>query len=582
MERHRKMDAAGPSRKQRTLIAFLFFPLYLAAQTSPSNAQFVKRAQQLLNEHRWQEVVEILQSAHPRSADLDFYYGTALAQLGRWQEAHDAFESAARLKPQDRRFPLELAGVEFKQQHYPKAAHYLRHALRLDPHDSYGNDFLGTVYFLEGNLEAALKYWNRVHKPRVAQTSTDPVPHLDPVLLDRALAFSPASTLQLPELLLTHSRVRGLGIFPIYSFDLLAREDGAFDVVFRNWERNGWGHNRKEGLFLLLRGLPFQTINPEFYNLKHEAINFVSMFRWDAEKRRVTAQLSGPFEHNPKFNFQLFTDLRSENWNIQSSFQGPTTLLGSLNLRREAIGANFSSFASARWRWSAGAEISHRDFRSVIPGTALTPNLLAKGYQLKQATEVAVSLWRSPERRMTFDAGTHSEAGRIWSQPSHSFEKLQGTARFHWFPQAENDDYEMQYQVRAAKTFGDAPFDELFMMGLERDNDLWMRAHIGTRDGRKGSAPLGRNYFLSNWEQDKNILHKSLLAVNCGPFLDVGKITDESPGLGSHKWLWDTGAQVKARLFGVQGVFSYGKDLRSGNNAFYVSVSMLKPGLPRF
>ena len=576
------MDAAGPSRKRRALIVFLFCPLYLAAQTSSSNAQLVERSQQLLNEQRWQELVEILQPVQPRSADLDFYYGTALAQLGRWQEAHDAFESGVRQQPRDKRFPLELAGVEFKQKHYPKAALYLRRALRLDPHDSYGNDFMGTVYFLEGNLEAALKYWNRVDKPHIAQISTDPVPHLDPALLDRAFAFAPASTLRLPELWLSHSRVHGLGIFPSYSFDLLAREDGAFDVVFRNWERNGWGHNYKEGLFLLLRGVPFQTINPEFYNLKHEAINFVSMFRWDAEKRRVTAQLSSPFEHNPKFNYQLFTDLRSENWNIQSSFQGPTTLLGSLNLRRETIGANFSGIASSRWRWSAGAEISHRDFRCVIPGTALTPNLLAKGYQLKQAGQVEVSLWRAPEPRMNLDAGARSEAGRIWSQPSHSFEKGQGSARFHWLPQAENDDYEMQYQLRAGKTFGDIPFDELFMLGLERDNDLWMRAHIGTRDGRKGSAPLGRNYFLSNWEQDKNIFHKSLLAVKCGPFLDVGKITDESPGLGSHKWLWDTGAQVKARLFGVQAVFSYGKDLRSGNNAFYVSVSMLKPGLPRF
>src|SRR2546430_1848536 len=476
MECHRKMDAAGPSRKRRALIVFLLCPLYLTAQTYSSNAQFIEHAHQLLNEQRWQEVVEILQSAHPRSADLDFYYGTALAKLGRWQEAHDAFESGARLQPQDNRFPLELAGVEFKQKHYPQAALYLRHALRLDPHDSYGNDFLGTVYFLEGNLEAALKYWNRVDKPRVAQISTDPVPHLDPVLLDRAIAFAPASTLRLPELLLTHSRVHGLGIFPIYSVDLL----------------------------------------------------------------------------------------------------------GSLNLRREAIGANFTSFASARWRWSAGAEISHRDFRSVIPGTALTPILLAKGYQLKQAAQVEVSLWRAPERRMNLDAGAHSEAGRIWSQPSHSFEKLQGSTRFHGFPQAKNDDYEMQYQVRAGKTFGDVPFDELFMLGLERDNDLWMRAHIGTRDGRKGSAPLGRNYFLSNWEQDKNLIHKSLLTIKCGPFLDVGKITDDVPGLGSHKWLWDTGAQVKARLFGVQAVLSYGKDLRSGNNAFYVSVSMLKPGLPRF
>jgi len=574
------MDAAGAATKRRALIAVILLFCSLCRATAQS--EFNERVQQLLAHHRWQDVIEILQSVQSRSADLSFYYGTALAQIGHWPEAHDAFESGARQQPRNKRFPLELAGVEFKQKHYARAAIYLRRALRLDPHDSYGNDFLGAVYFLDRNLEAALKYWNRVDKPRIAQVNADPVPHLDSVLLDRALAFAPASTLRLPELRLSDSRVRGLGIFPTYSFDLLAREDGTFEITFRNWERNGWGHNYKEGLFLLFRGLPFQTINPEFYNLRRTAINFVSMFRWDAEKRRITAQLSSPFRHNPKFNYHLFTDLRSENWNIQTSFQGPTILLGSFNLRREAIGANFTSFAGARWRWSAGAEISHRDFRSIIPGTALTANLLAKGYQLKQAAQVDVSLWRSPERRMNIDGEAHSEAGRIWSQPSHSFEKFQGEARFHWFPQAKGDDYEMQYLVRAGKTFGETAFDELFMLGLERDNDLWMRAHIGTRDRRKGSAPLGRDYFLSNWEQDKNILHRSLFAIKCGPFVDVGKIPDDVSGLGSHKWLWDTGPQLKARLFGVQAVFSYGKDLRSGNNAFYVHLNMLGPGLPRF
>ena len=110
------------------------------------------------------------------------------------------------------------------------------------------------------------------------------------------------------------------------------------------------------------------------------------------------------------------------------------------------------------------------------------------------------------------------------------------------------------------------------MMGLERDNDLWMRGHIGTRRGRKGSAPLGRNYFLSNWEVDKNVYGNGIFTVKIGPFLDSGKITDASPALGSRQWLWDVGAQAKVRVFGIGVAFSYGKDLRSGNNAFYVSM----------
>jgi hypothetical protein len=130
----------------------------------------------------------------------------------------------------------------------------------------------------------------------------------------------------------------------------------------------------------------------------------------------------------------------------------------------------------------------------------------------------------------------------------------------------------MRHRIRAGHTLGESPFDELFMLGIERDNDLWLRAHKGTHHGRKGSAPLGRSYLLSNWELDKNIYHGGFLNFRLGPILDVGKILNPSPGLASSKWLWDTGVQAKVQVFGLEPVFVYGKDLRSGNNTFYVTV----------
>ncbi|MGC2184592.1 MAG: bacterial transcriptional activator domain-containing protein [Terriglobales bacterium] len=570
------MDAPGSASKSISLILtvalLFFFSLSVTVVAQTSDGPLVERARQLSAQQRWQEVVTLAESAHQASAELDFYYGIALAQLERWNDARRAFVAGARLQPRDKRFPLELAGVAFKQKRYPVAARHLRRALRLDPTDSYGNDFLGTVYFLQGNIAAALKYWNRVGKPQIVEVRSQPTPRVNAALLDRAMAFAPASVLRLPDLLTTEVRVDGLGIFPRCQFDLQARDDGKFDVLFRNRERDGWGQGTLEKLFLLFRGLPFQSITPEIYSLRQQAINFVSMYRWDAEKRRLGARLSSPFQANPKFRYGLTADLRSENWDIRNSFQGPAPVLGSLNMRREAVGVDFAAFESGRWQWSAGAEISHRDFRSVVPGTVLTPSLLTKGYQLKQITQLDAELWRLPERRLTLDGSVSSQLGRIWSQPSDSFEKMQGSLRFHWFPQSQGDDYEIQHRVRAGKTFGEPPFDELFMLGLERDNDLEMRGHIGTRDGRKGSAPLGRNYFLSNWQADKNVYRNGIFTVKLGPFLDTGKITDASSGLGSQKWLWDLGAQATVRVFGVGVVFSYGKDLRSGNNAFYVSM----------
>jgi tetratricopeptide (TPR) repeat protein len=572
------MDFAGSASAQHPLIRIaVIFGLLICCcpagngQPRPIDSA-IARAKELLAQERWQEIVRLAQATPAPSAELDFYLGTALARLGRWEDARKAFQSGAGLRPSDERFPLELAGVAFKQKLYPEAARYLHRALELAPNDSYANDFLGTVYFLQGNLDAALKYWNRITKPQIAEIRTEPTPRLDSVLLDRTFAFSPVSTLQLADLRTTGARIDALGIFPRYHFDLQAREDGKFDLLFRNLEKNGWGRNKWEGLILLLRGLPWQSINPEFYNLRHHAINLVSMWRWDAEKRRLSAGLSAPLGSKPGREYGIGLDLRNENWNIRDSFSGPAPLLGSLNLRREAIGAQFASVVSGRWNWSAGGELSHRDFRSVFHGVALTDNLLARGYQLKQLTQVGAEIWDRPERRIALNGSLSSEAGRIWSQPGHAFLKIQPSLRFHWFPLSQGDDYEIQHRIRVGRTVGDVPFDELFMLGLNPDGDQWMRGHIATRDGRKGSGPLGRNYFLSNWEADKNVYHNGLINLKLGPFVDTGKVTDSLPGLGSHKWLWDAGTQVKVRMLGFGVALSYGKDLRSGNDAWYLSM----------
>jgi hypothetical protein len=127
--------------------------------------------------------------------------------------------------------------------------------------------------------------------------------------------------------------------------------------------------------------------------------------------------------------------------------------------------------------------------------------------------------------------------------------------------------------MRAGATVGDVPFDELFQLGVERDNDLWLRGHAGTTGGRKGAAPLGRRYFLANWETDKNVYSNGLITVKLGPFIDTGKISDSSGLFGSREWLWDTGAQCKVRVLGsITVVFIYGRDLRGGRNVFFGTV----------
>jgi len=511
---------------------------------------------------------------------MDLALGMALAQLGRFPEAQTALEAGRRLAPADARFPVELAGIAFKQKNYPFAIRRLRRAVRLAPADAYANDFLATAYFLEGNLEAAVQFWNRAGKPQIASVSADPVPRLSPALLDHAFAFSPAARLTLPQLVDSEAHVQGLGVFPRFHFDLNARTDGQFDAVFRARELDGLGDSRLEALLLFFQGIPFQEVNPSFFNLRREAINFTSMVRWDAQKRRIAADLSGPFEGSAVIRWRIDADLRNENWAIRNGSAGPAPVLAGFNLRDERLALAFASYASDRLGWLAGAEISHRGFRSVEPGIApepaagplLTPQLLASGFALQQQMGLTSHLWRVPGRRFTVDAAASSDAGRLWSQPSQSFEKLTGSIGWHWFPQLQGDDYETSQHLFAGRTFGQVPFDELFILGLERDNNLPLRAHIGTRDGRKGSAPVGRDFLLENWETSKTVYANGILKIQLGPLFDTGSIADPGTALGSREWLFDTGAQARLRVLGVGLVFSYGKDLRTGNNALYLSL----------
>jgi tetratricopeptide (TPR) repeat protein len=557
------------------LTILIISSLPLRAQNSISEPQRFAEIRQLLTEERWLEIIQFAESESERSADLNYYYGTALARLKRWDDAKKVFLIGLSQQPGDKRFPLELAGVSFKQKNYVDAADYLRRALRLDPADTYAHDFLASVYFLQGNLEAALKHWNRVSKPHIEAVRIEPSARIDPVLLDHAFALAPASMMSLSQLRTTKARVAGLNIFADYRFDLAARSDGKFDAVFRARERNGWGNTKWEGLISLLRGLPFQAIHPEYFNIGQRAINFESLIRWDAQKRRLWANLSGPFSEDPKWRYRLELDMRNENWDIRSSPSDTAPLLGRFNMREQAVTADITSFVNGRFDWSTGIELSHRDFRDVNPGAVLTPQLLAQGLQLKHLGEVNYELVSAPERRLSIGASASTQIGRIWSQPSQAFAKFQSSLHARWLPQAESDDYEMQAKIYAGRTLGEPPFDELFILGVERDNDLWLRSHVGTRDGRKGSAPLGRNYLLSNWELDKNLFSNALLSLKLGPFVDSGKITDTSTSLGSlgsKTWLWDVGVQTKVRMLGVGLAFSYGKDLRSGNNAFYIST----------
>ena len=155
----------------------------------------------------------------------------------------------------------------FQLKRYSDAKYWLGKALKLNANDAYAQNFLATLYFMEENLEAALKYWNLSQKPFVEQIGSSPQPRLKADLLDRAFAAAPASQLLLKDFRNTQAWLEHLKIFPSYRFELTPKPGEKFDLLFHSIEKNGWG-SRADRIFALVRGIPLLTAHIDLFNLK--------------------------------------------------------------------------------------------------------------------------------------------------------------------------------------------------------------------------------------------------------------------------------------------------------------------------
>ncbi len=572
-----QLDAAGGPRKSRVirlLLALVFLPPAVFAQDRVAEQERLTAAQSALDAGRWADAAQLSSGPADQTVELDFLRGLALARLEKWEEARLAFESGARKAPRDSRFAVELAGIAYQQKDFRVAKSELHAALLLSPTDAYTHEFLGTIYFLEGNLEAALKYWNLEDKPRLRSVTFVAPLQMKTSLRDRALAFNAPQILTAGALLATESRLDNLGVFASRRIELTPAESGTYDLTLHLAERNLWGESKLGGAISLLSGLPYATVYPEIYNLGNRAINLTSLARWDDQKRRFFVAFSLPFNSDPSRRLRVYADARNENWNLSQTFSGVSSPLTDLNLRRIVAGAGLHSIVNGNWNWSAGAEVGHRSFRSV-PNSLLSSQqpFFTDSSSLAGSLSVERTLVRIPERRFLLDSAVKATAGREFASALGPFATLRGSLRAVWSPQAQGDDYAIHAQILSSATAGKATLDELFQLGVERDNDLWLRGHAGTLGSRKGAAPLGRRYILANWEMDKNIYQNGFFSVKLGPFLDNGAIADSSGFFGSQHWQWDSGLQCKIKVLGgVTAVFSYGRNLRGGKGLFYGTV----------
>ena len=439
---------------------------------------------------------------------------------------------------------VELAGAAFRDEKLSEAKEHLNTAVRSNPSDAYANDFLATVYFLQNNMESALKYWNRASQPVIENVRIDPPLEIDPVLLDHAFAFSRGSVLTLDEFRTTKARLEATGLFSRYQLELSPAENNRFDLTLRAAERNG------ANFLSWFAGLPYQTLSPGFFNMRKQAVNLKSMLRWDSNKRREFVSVTTPLHADLKWRLGLSFDGRQENWIDPAG--------GVFHMRKAEAAAEIHSTPNGRWNWTSGASVSSRHFSNALPG----------GLAVKYRGVLTRTLVQDSDRRVKGDSRITVETGKLFDRQPARFTKIQNDASMRWLPSAEGPRYELSAAAHSGRAFGSTPFDERFVLGLDRDSDLWLRAHSAVRDGLKNSGNVTRSFLVTNTDFQKVIQDAGLLRWSVGPFLDTAR----SSGLS--EWAFDAGLQLRIVVLGSLTLnVSYGKSLRDSAHAFYFGSS---------
>ena len=493
-------------------------------------------------------------------ADDLFERGMEEARAGRFEQARTIFRQGRRTTPGDERFLVEGAGgAAFRLERFGEARRLLRRALGRRPGDDYTRNFLATIYLLDGNVEAALAVWEPLGKPRLAAVETPPALRTDRVLVDRAVAFAAGEPLRLRDWRATRLRLNTLDVFSLARLDLRAR-DGAFAARVGAAERNGFGPTKLAAAVSLARWLPFQAVRADYFNIGGKAANLRSLVRWDARKRRGWLEYSQPLGGEPGLRGRLFADARDEDWDLRFLPEPQR-----FRMRTAEAGAGFAVVAGGEAVWGGEAAWTYRDFDRADGDLR---RLSAPGARGDLFVEWAA--WRAPARRMQLDLEARGRLGRTFGADGGRYGRAHQRLGFEWVPVRRGDLWRFDGQAAAGGVAGRAPFDELYILGIERDNAFWIRGLPGTFEGRKGAAPAGDRFWLLNTSLDRRLFRWTFLETRLGGFFDTGRISDRRGDLGSPESLLSVGAIVRVRILGaVEATLLLGRDLRAGRTHFY-------------
>jgi tetratricopeptide (TPR) repeat protein len=528
----------------------------------------IEEARQAIDRGEYVAAVNILSAelATGPTADAYLYLGIAYANMKEFDKAEEVFKEGGERYSSDPRFNNELAGVYLSNDDVDEARASLNRALQVDPGNNYASDLLATLDMSEGNVQAALRFWNKSNRPVIDDILHNYYLNFGSWVVRESVAFRPAGVLRYGAWKTTESRLFetdnytnvGLEVEPTIVPD-------RYNAVVRTTQKT---NTVTDVLFSLFKGAPFKTSYFDLWNVGNSGVNFNSMYRWHPDRRRIEGSFKMPL---PVAGI-LFTEIREtwryERWNLSPVIRRESLPCAQFRYKSTGMQIKFKHIPHYRIEIGGGFEYVNRAANGDLPELFTDSSNTGK---VLFETNLRLSDGRY-QNRLRFEgfAARKSILG--------DFNYTGGTVTLNNRVALTRDTRTfLDITVKGGTSRGALPVEDYFVLGMDANPQNLLRGHSITDHGQNGRGPMGTDFVLANIDVERRIVTLPIfntfnlpyLTFKWEAFLDGAKTFDRARIFQQSKLLVDAGAGLRIEAPATSFTMGYGRSLRDGKGIFF-------------
>ncbi|HYR88360.1 MAG TPA: tetratricopeptide repeat protein [Terriglobia bacterium] len=504
--------------------------------------------------------------AEQPSADAYLYLGIAYRSMKEYEKAQEMFREGAQRYPDDGRFHFEMANLFLENNDTEAARSELERTLDVEPDNAVASDLLATIDMSEGDVQSALRWWNRSGRPVVDDILHNYYLNFGSWVVRKAVAFHPAGVLHYDAWKTTESRLFETDNFANVGLEVEPTPvPDHYNAVLRTTNRT---NTLSDFAFGIVRGAPFHISFLDLWNLRNTGINFNGNYRWDTDRRRMAGSLKIPLPLPGLLHLEIGNTWRKERWDLSPSILPQFRPQARFDYKSNGIRVHVKHIPHYRVEIGGGLEYRNRAASGDLP-RLFTNNANSGRFQLETSLRLVDGRYQNRLHLEGFAArrsilGNLNFSGGVAELDNRFTLSRDPRASFNW-------------SLKAGTARGQLPVEDYFTLGLDTTTENPLRGHTVADHGRFGKGPTGTDFILFNSDFDRrlatlpffNYVNIPFVAVKWMLFFDGAKTFDRNRIFQQGKLWLDTGGGLRFETPTHSFTIVYGRSLREGTGILY-------------